>query len=187
MRFCNKIFKLIKSIFCYLKFKLLFRNKLKIYLINSINGKLSILLKEKSRCSIGKFLMIDGPLYLKAEKSSNISIGDNCYFNHNCSLTVMDTIEIGNECMFGNNVVIVDHNHLIENNKISGTKYEKAKVKIGNNVWVGANSVILQGVNIGDNSVVAAGAIVTKNIPSGEIWGGVPAKKIKNIDNGGKR
>ena len=88
--------------------------------------------------------------------------------------------------MFGNNVVIIDHNHLIKIDKVAGDEFEKAQVKIGNNVWIGANTVILQGVEIGDNSVVAAGAVVTKNIASKEIWGGVPAKKIKDINNGGK-
>ena len=179
MKIFNKIFKLIKSIFNFLKYKLLYRDRLKIHLINSIKGRISIVLKGKSTCSIGEFLMTDGPLYLKAENNSNISIGDNCYFNHNCSITSLNKVMIGDNCMFGNNVVIVDHNHLIKSNEISGKEFEKSEVKIGNNVWIGANSVILKGVHIGDNSVVAAGAVVTKNIASKEIWGGVPARKIK--------
>ena len=130
--------------------------------------------------------MIDGPLYLKAENDSQILIGDYCYFNHNCSITALNSIIIGDNCMFGNNVVIVDHNHLINKDKIAEKDFETSRVKIGNNVWIGANTVILQGIEIGDNSVVAAGAVVTKNIGSKEIWGGVPAKKIKDINNGGK-
>lgn len=182
MKKFNKILKLFKSIFKFIKYKLLYRNRIKIHLINSIKGKISIVLKEKSTCSIGRFLMTDGPLYLKADGSSNILIGDNCYFNHNCSITSLDEIIIGNNCMFGNNVVIIDHNHIITNKEIFGKKFEKSKVKIGNNVWIGANSVILPGVNIGDGAVVAAGAVVTKDIDAKEIWGGVPAKKIKDIN-----
>lgn len=182
MSIFNKILKLIKSIFNVFKYKLLYRNRIRLHLINSIKGKINILLKGKSTCSIGKFLMTDGPLYLKADGNSNILIGDNCYFNHNCSITSLEEVIIGDNCMFGNNVVIVDHNHLITNKKISCKDFEKSKVKIGNGVWIGANTVILQGVKIGDNSVVAAGAIVTKDIDSKEIWGGVPAKKIKDIN-----
>ena len=183
MKFLNKILKGIISIMFFLKYKILFGKNIKIHAINSIKGKLSILLKEKSLCKVGKFLMIDGPLYLKAENNSKVLIGDYCYFNHNCSITALNSIIIGNNCMFGNNVVIVDHNHLIKNEEISGKEFEIANVKIGNNVWIGANAVILQGVEIGDNSVVAAGAVVTKNIGKKEIWGGVPAKKIKDISD----
>lgn len=186
MKIFSKALKLVKSIFCFLRYKLIYGNKIKINLINSIKGKISIVLKDKSTCNIGKFLMSDGPLYLKAKNNSRILIGDNCYFNHNCSITSLDKITIGNNCMFGNNVIIVDHNHLIKADNIAGDEFEKAEVKIGNNVWIGANTVILQGVEIGENSVVAAGAVVTENIGSKEIWGGVPAKKIKDINNGGK-
>jgi acetyltransferase-like isoleucine patch superfamily enzyme len=55
----------------------------------------------------------------------------------------------------------------------------KKEIIVGEDVWIGANSVILKGVNIGSGSVIAAGAIVTKSIPSNEIWGGVPAKLIR--------
>ena len=60
--------------------------------------------------------------------------------------------------------------------------YKLGKVKIGNNVFIGAHSIICQPVTIGDDVVIAAGSVVTKNIPSGEIWGGVPAKFIKKVE-----
>lgn len=182
MKILNKFLKLNKSIFYFFKYKLLFGNNLKIHLINSINGKVNILVKKTGTCLIGKFLRVDGPLYLKVEANSKIMIGNNCYFNHNCSITALDTITIGDNCMFGNNVVIVDHDHSIENKEISTEKYDKSKVRIGNNVWIGANSVVLQGVEIGNNSIVAAGAVVTHSIPSKEVWGGIPAKKIREIN-----
>lgn len=52
-------------------------------------------------------------------------------------------------------------------------------VHIGNHVWVGMNATIMKGVTIGDNAIIAAGALVTKDVPAGEIWGGVPARFIK--------
>ena len=58
---------------------------------------------------------------------------------------------------------------------------EPAPIHIGKNVWIGANSMVLPGVTIGDGAVIAAGAIVTKDVPANTIFGGIPAKKIKNI------
>lgn len=62
-----------------------------------------------------------------------------------------------------------------------------AEVKLGNNIQIGENAIILPGVSIGDNCVVGAGAVVTKNIPSGEVWAGVPAKYICSIEDSKKK
>ena len=82
---------------------------------------------------------------------------------------------------FGNNVVIVDHDHLIEKGSVYPDKLISSKVNVGKKCWIGANSVITRGITIGDNVVIAAGEVVTKDVPSNEVWGGVPAKKIKDM------
>ncbi len=156
------------------------------HFLNSFSGKFNLLINKKGKCTIGKFLMIDGPVYIKALNKSKIVIGENCFFNHNCCITSMNSINIGNDCMFANNVTIIDHDHSIFDNKISKNEYVTDKITIGDNVWCGANVVILKGVKIGNNSIIAAGAIVNNNIPDNEIWGGIPAKKIKDINCGGK-
>ncbi len=153
---------------------------------NSFSGKFDLKVGKNSKCNIGKFLMIDGPVYIKILENSKINIGDNCFFNHNCCITAMDSITIGNDCMFANNVTIIDHNHTILNNKASKDNYDIKQITIGNNVWCGANVIILKGTKIGNNSIIAAGAVVNTNVPDNEIWGGVPARKIKNINCGGK-
>ena len=61
-------------------------------------------------------------------------------------------------------------------------RYEYGKVKIGNNVFIGAHSIIAKSVNIGDNVIIGAGSVVTKDIPSNEIWAGVPARFIKKFE-----
>lgn len=177
----SKLKKIIKC-FCYfIKYKLVFGKKIKMNFKNSFNEKFILKLSKKSKCNIGKFLMVDGPAYVKALENAKINIGDNCFLNHNCSITAMEQIDIGNDCMFANNVTIIDHNHDINQGKISMNNFTKKKVTIGNNVWCGANAVILQGVTIGNNSIIAAGAVVTTDVPDNEIWGGIPAKKIKDI------
>lgn len=171
---------LIRSLITFTVLKIKYGNKIQISIVNSIRNKLQIILKDTGRVSVGKFLMVDGPLYIKVEQEGSISIGDNTFFNHNCSITCITQITIGTKCNIANNVVIVDHDHKIGNNGVeSGLVGEP--VKIGNNVWIGANATILKGVNIGDNSIIAAGAVVNDDVPQGELWGGVPARKIKNL------
>ena len=80
-------------------------------------------------------------------------------------------------------MIIYTAEHGIQNDGIPFIKQEgnTARVNIGNNVYLGARVIILSGVTIGDNVVVGAGSVVNKNIPSNEIWAGIPARKIKNI------
>ncbi|WP_306781645.1 acyltransferase [Agathobacter rectalis] len=97
--------------------------------------------------------------------------------NHNCSITCAKEITIGGNCNLANNIVIVDHDHNIGDTGVVAGLNSKL-IYIGNNVWIGANVTILKGVIIGDDAIVAAGAVVRQDIPNCEIWGGVPARKI---------
>lgn len=149
--------------------------------VNSLKGRMLIYISDTSKISIGQFLMSAGPTYLKAEHGGEIIIGKKVFINHNFSATAMDKIIIGDKCNIANNVVIVDHDHAIIDGSPSSSEYTIQPVYIGNRVWIGANVTILKGVTIGDDSVIAAGAVVNSDIPSQEIWGGVPAKKIKDV------
>ena len=83
--------------------------------------------------------------------------------------------------MFGPNVAVITAGHPIHH-EIRNTKYEYGiSINIGNNVWLGANTVVLPGVNIGENSVIGAGSVVTKDIPSGVVAVGNPCKPIREI------
>ncbi|WP_428193450.1 acyltransferase [Aliivibrio sifiae] len=108
-------------------------------------------------------------------------VGDGVWIGYNCFLC--GEVVIGNNVMIGPNVSIPGANHNYEKKGIP-YKDQGLDVKgtlIGNNVWIGANSVILDGVKIGDNSVIGAGSVVTKDVPENMIYAGVPAKKIKAI------
>lgn len=169
---------LYRSIIFYLVIKLKYGSRAKIHFINSIKNNVNCKLCRNSKFTVGKFLMIDGPIYIKCEKGATLSIGNNVFFNHNCSITAHSSISIGDGCNIANNVVIVDHNHKICSNGVENT-FSTKNVTIGKKVWIGANSTILPGVNIGDGAVIAAGAVVTRDVPSNECWGGVPARFIK--------
>lgn len=90
-----------------------------------------------------------------------------------------ECIEIGDNCAITYRCVIISHFvHMRKGCHI----YDYGKVKIGNNVFVGAHSIICQPVTIGDDVLIAAGSVVVKDIPSGEVWGGVPARFIKKVE-----
>ncbi|MDB5280362.1 MAG: exopolysaccharide biosynthesis protein acetyltransferase [Ferruginibacter sp.] len=98
--------------------------------------------------------------------NGNLIIGNNCFFNNNCSITCLKEIEIGHDTQFGENVCLYDHNHhYSDSNKlISRQGYSTGSISIGNNCWIGSNVVILKGVTIGDNAVIGAGCIIYKSV-----------------------
>ncbi len=110
----------------------------------------------------------------------NISIGKNVFINSGCRFQDQGGIRIGDGALIGHNVVMATLNHDIDPRKRSDM--HPKPIFIGNNVWIGANATILPGVRIGDGAIVAAGAVVTKNVPSNVIVGGVPATIIKRIE-----
>ena len=119
------------------------------------------------------------PFY--TDYGKNISVGENVFINSGCCFQDQGGIEIGNNVLIGQQVVIATLNHELTPTKRGNLL--PAPVKIGNNVWIGAHATILSGVTIGDNSVVAAGAVVTKDVPANVVVAGVPAKVIKQIED----
>ena len=107
-----------------------------------------------------------------------ISIGNHTHLGENVHLRGGGIILIGDWCQIANNAIIVTGNHPIDGGLYYGRSVFE-DIKIGNNVWIGSGVIILPGVTIGENSVIAAGAVVTNDIQSNVIVGGVPAKKIK--------
>ena len=109
----------------------------------------------------------------------NITIGKGVFINSGCHFQDQGGITIGDGSLIGHNVVLATINHDL--NPANGRKNHYAPIKIGRHVWIGSNATVLPGVTIGDWAVVAAGAVVTKDIPALAVAGGVPAKKMKKI------
>ena len=113
----------------------------------------------------------------------NIHVGENFFANYDCVILDVCKVTIGDNCLMAPRVCIYTATHPLDVDlRISGLEYGKP-VTIGNNVWLGGSSVIAPGVTIGDNSVVAAGAVVVKDVPANVVVGGNPAKIIKHIVN----
>lgn len=109
----------------------------------------------------------------------NIAIGEGTFINMGCSFQDWGGISIGDNCLIGHNCTICTVNHLKDPNQRGSMTC--SPVAIGNKVWVGANVTILPGVSIGDGAIIAAGAVVTKDVAPNTIVGGVPAKLIKPV------
>lgn len=107
----------------------------------------------------------------RSEKNGQLSVGNNVFFNNNCSLNCLGKIVIGNYCQFGEGVKMYDHNHghINKDKLIAEQGYEVGKISIGDNCWLGSNVVILKDVEIGNNVVVGAGCVIYKSIPSGSV------------------
>lgn len=111
----------------------------------------------------------------------NITLGKDVFVNSGCHFQDQGGITIGNGSLLGHNVVLATINHDL--NPRNNRKNHYAPINIGNHVWIGSNATILPGVTIGDWAVVAAGAVVTKDVPPYTVVGGVPAKVLKTIAN----
>jgi acetyltransferase-like isoleucine patch superfamily enzyme len=97
------------------------------------------------------------------------------FANYGLNLSCWEDIRIGNDCAIGERVTIRDS----DEHHLTGGSGPRAPILIGNRVWIGSGSTVLRGVRIGDGAVVAAGAIVTKDVPAGCLVAGVPAKIIR--------
>ncbi len=109
----------------------------------------------------------------------NIAIGKDVFINSGCHFQDQGGIEIGDGALIGHNVVLATINHDL--NPKENRKNHYAPIKIGSHVWIGSNATILPGVTIGDYAVVAAGAVVTRDVPAMTVVGGVPAKVLKVV------
>ena len=115
----------------------------------------------------------------KCDYGYNIKVGDKFYANFDCVILDVCPVTIGKNVFLAPGVHIYTATHPLDAVKrCSGAEYGKA-VTIGNNVWLGGRSIITPGVTIGDNVVVAAGAVVVKDVPDNVVVGGNPAKIIK--------
>lgn len=108
-----------------------------------------------------------------------ISIGKNVFINHACSFLDMGGIIIGDNVLIGPKVNLVSENHPIDPSQRNALIGKPIVIK--NNVWIGAAATILPGITVGENSIVAAGAIVTKDVPANTIVAGNPAKFLRQI------
>lgn len=111
----------------------------------------------------------------------SIVIGDRVFIGRGCEFNIRQRVVVGNDCLIASGCKFIDHDHGMSLNEPMNIQPNiEVEIILEDNVWLGVNVVLLKGVTIGSGAIVAAGAVVTKRIGPNEIWGGVPARKIKD-------
>ena len=128
---------------------------------------------------VGKNCYVEPPLH--ANWGRNTYFGDNVYANFNLTLVDDGDIYVGDSVMFGPNVTVATAGHPVEPELRRRAAQFNIPVRIGNNVWIGAGSVILPGITIGDNAVIGAGSVVTRDIPANVVAVGNPCRVLREI------
>ena len=127
----------------------------------------------------GKNCTVCQPFY--CDYGSNIFVGDNFFANYNCTILDVGKVTVGSNVMLAPNVAIYTAGHPVHH-EARNSHYEYGiPVTIGDNVWIGGNSVITPGVTIGSNTVIGAGSVVTKDIPDNVVAAGNPCRVIREI------
>lgn len=140
--------------------------------INTILNIIRIKVLYKNRIFFGKNITIRGKLNVRISKDAYIKIGNNCFFNNNCSINAKKSIVIGDNCLFGESVKLYDHNHIynLKNKLIKNSGYKIKEIKIGNNCWICSNVIILNGSIISNNCVISASSIVNSYVDESIIF-----------------
>ena len=136
--------------------------------------------------SIGSNYTIEQHVYFKFDgiykPGPSIRIQENVFIGSSCEFNIRKSIDIGNDCLIGSGSRFIDHDHGTNNNSLMRLQpCPEKEIIIQNNVWIGCNVVVLKGVTIHAGAVVAAGSVVLCDIPPYELWGGVPARKLKAL------
>jgi len=128
----------------------------------------------------GGALRIDGAFAVYA--GATVTIGEAAslrlgsgYVNGDASISCFADVRIGDGVAIGPGLVLIDD----DRHELSGSRPRAAPIVIGDHVWIGTRVTVLKGVTIGDGAVVAAGSVVTADVAAGELWGGVPARRIR--------
>lgn len=144
---------------------------------------IAAVVKELLGKSEGAF--INPPFY--CDYGKNIEVGKNFFANYNCTILDVAKVKIGDNCQMAPNVAIYTAGHPIHP-ATRNSLYEYGKpVTIGDNVWIGGNTVLCPGVHVGSNVVIGAGSVVTKDLPDWCIAAGNPCRVIRKITDADKR
>ncbi len=128
---------------------------------------------------VGKNVWIEPDF--RCEFGKNITIGDNVYINFGCVILDCGQVVIGNSTLIGPNVGIFSGNHTLDAEERAAGGLVPKDIRIGERVWIGGNVSIVPGVSIGSNTIIAAGSVVTRDIPDGVLAAGNPCRVLRPI------
>jgi acetyltransferase-like isoleucine patch superfamily enzyme len=143
----------------------------------SNNDDFRIIWKEITEKELGVNTIVSLPFQINIGTST--VIGKNVFINSDCTFLDLGGITIENDVLIGPKVSLLTEGHPVEPEKRKALFTKPIQIK--RNVWIGAGAIILPGVTVGENSIIAAGAVVSKNVPDNVIVGGIPARILKNL------
>ena len=161
-----KYFNFLFSIFRLYFFRFFLKKNVSFDVIQSHSLYSRIYIERDGVFNIKKNVQLSRDVDIFVGKSGELSIGSKTFFNLRCMISCQHNIKIGSHCLFGPDVKIYDNNHVVKKNLgIIHGEHKTKPISIGDNCWVGANVIILSGVEIGDNCIIGAGTILTKSVP----------------------
>jgi acetyltransferase-like isoleucine patch superfamily enzyme len=130
--------------------------------------------------SLGRWSWLGHGCKVRAHEGK-VSIGAKSVLGQECTISAYQSVSIGRECIIADRVMMIDFDHgMVEVERpIRAQGIYKRNVKVGHNVWIGYGACILRGVTVGDNSVIGTSSVVTADVPTNAVVGGIPAKVIR--------
>lgn len=154
----------IYAVYSFIKFsiiKIFHTNNFKFPLLNLFSPFTKVELSRKSKFILYGLVKARSGVKIFVRNSGMLSINEGTFLNHGCMIVSHQKIEIGKNVQFGPNVFIYDHDHDFRTKDgLKNLQYKTAPVHIGDNVWIGANVVILRGTKVGDNCIIGAGSVI---------------------------
>lgn len=150
--------------------KLIYRNNIRFSMIERLSPNVVIDMDRKSKIRLDNRVSMHSGCRVIAVSGGKLTIHRKASFNVGCVVVCHNDIEIGENVSIGPNVMIYDHDHTMsQKDGVKNTPYKVERIRIGNNTWIGAGTIILRGTTIGENCTIAAGSIVKGNVPDNTV------------------
>jgi acetyltransferase-like isoleucine patch superfamily enzyme len=145
-----------------------------------LGGGVKLQVGPTARLHFGRWVWIGHGTKIRCHEGE-VRIGDKTVLGQECTISAYQRVSIGEQCIVADRVMLIDFDHNVAHveRPIRAQGIYKRDVRVGSNVWIGYGAQILRGVTIGDNAIVGASAVVTKDVPANAVVGGAPARVIR--------
>jgi maltose O-acetyltransferase len=180
----KKLIRVASEEFSGFHFRLLLARVLLALLPIHVGGRLRAKVLRWMGFKIGHGTAMSGTPIITGSEGlyRNLTIGNCCWFNVDCLLDLGAHIDIGDNVAFGHQVIVLTTTHEVGQSNRRASTLLKKPVKISSGAWLGARCIILPGITVGEGAIVAAGAVVTRDVPPNTMVAGMPARVIKSLE-----
>jgi acetyltransferase-like isoleucine patch superfamily enzyme len=145
-----------------------------------LGGGVQLQIGPAARVTFGRWVWIGHGTKIRCHEGE-VSIGAKTVLGQECTISAFQHVSIGEQCILADRVMLIDFDHNVAEAErpIRVQGIYKRDTRVGSNVWIGHGAQILRGVTVGDNAIVGAGAVVTKDVPANAVVGGIPARVLR--------